>query len=110
MEESCGKKSQVFDENKDGVVVDECGESSSGSNCLESVNQQHCSSDGFSSPATFRCTFHHDSFLDVSRESENSKLEKQGSTFSGMCLFCVMMFFWICFSLWRFLFACFQRV
>ncbi|KAL8157362.1 rop guanine nucleotide exchange factor 7-like [Apium graveolens] len=52
MEES-SEKSQVFDENKDGVV-EECEKSSSGSNCLASVNEKNCSSHGFSSPASFR--------------------------------------------------------
>ncbi|KAK1365456.1 Rop guanine nucleotide exchange factor 1-like protein [Heracleum sosnowskyi] len=87
MVESCPEKSEVCAEKKHGVdvkqgFVEECGESSSGSNCLASANEQNCSSDGFSSPASLRCAFDHNGSFDVSRESNKPKLEKQGSTFS----------------------------
>lgn len=89
------EKSGVLDEKKDGVVVngsfveEECEESSSGSECLASVNEEHCSSEGFSSPPSLRWNVVDNCSNDVSRELErpkldDQKLENQVSTFSGM--------------------------
>lgn len=91
MEESCVEKSEDFDGRKDGVIVneafvDEYGESSSSSDCLASVNEEHCNSE-------LRCTFDHNHSVDFSQESEKPKLEKQGSTFFGMCIIFMMNLF-----------------
>ncbi|XP_074340860.1 rop guanine nucleotide exchange factor 7-like [Apium graveolens] len=81
------EKSGVLDEKKEGFVGNECGveeceESSSGS-----VNEENCSSEGFSSPPSLRWNVVNDDSEDVSRELErpkldDQKLEKQVSTFS----------------------------
>lgn len=88
------EKSGVLDEKKDGFLGNECGveeceESSSGS-----VNEEHSSSEGFSSPPSLRWNVVDDGSNDVSRELErpkldDQKLEKQVSTFSGMW-FCLI--------------------
>ena len=46
MEEIAVEKIEIIDEKKDEGLLDECGESSSASNCLvSSVTEDHCSSD-----------------------------------------------------------------
>lgn len=98
--------SQGMDEMKEGFnvndgfvdgVEEDCRESSSGSDFLASeatVNEEHSSSEGFSSPPSMRWPVHnteipHCSSSYVSEELEkpkldNKKLEKQGSSFSGI--------------------------
>lgn len=98
------EKSEGMDEMKEGFNVNEgfvdgveedCRESSSGSDFLASeatVNEEHSSSEGFSSPPSMRWPVHNTEMprcpsSDVSEELEkpkldNKKLEKQGSLFS----------------------------
>lgn len=109
------EKSGVLDVKKDGVlgneceVEEECEESSSGS-----VNEEQCSSEGFSSPPSLRWNVVNEGSDDVSRELERPKLDdqklekQQVATFSGMwfCLIDVLRVLEFMFSCVNCLISC----